>query len=90
MGLVRLVVFGAIALTVVYFAVTWFARSTRREKLEKEWDAANRDGDHATRRAEVEKGVDAFRASLVYRAFALIYIVPTIAVIVVLIATNWN
>ena len=90
MAFLRLIVFGAIGLTVLYLSVAWFARSTRRERLEKEWDAANPGGDIEVRRAEVEKGVDEFRGTLVYRALLLIYIVPAALVIANLIVTNWN
>jgi hypothetical protein len=90
MSLIRLVVFGGIGLTIVYLAVAWFARSTRRERLEKEWDAANPDGDPETRATEVEKGVDEFRASLGYKALLLIYIVPAGLAVITLINTNWN
>ena len=88
MALVRLVVFGMIGLTVVYLAVSWFARSTRRERLEKEWDAANPDGDVETRRAEVESGVEKFRSSFVYRALLLIYIIPAALIIAAYFMTN--
>ncbi|MCP3968852.1 MAG: hypothetical protein GY717_00745 [Rhodobacteraceae bacterium] len=90
MSLVRLVVFGAIGLTVVYLAVAWFVRSTRRERLEKQWDAANPAGDAEARRAEVEKGVDEYRGGLVYRSLLLIYIVPAVLVVANIVVTNWN
>jgi len=90
MGLVRLVVFGFIGLSVLYFAVAWYARSTCRERLEHEWDAANPEADPGARAGEVEKGVDAYRATLGYRALLLIYIVPAALVIANLVMTNWN
>ena len=35
----RLAVIGLIAMTVMYFVLSIYSRSVRREKLEKEWDA---------------------------------------------------
>ena len=57
MAFIRLIIFGFIGLTVVYFAVTWFARSTRRERLEKKWDAKHPGGDPVERARVVERGV---------------------------------
>ena len=90
MGLIWLFIFGFIGTTILYFTVAWFARSTRRERLEKRWDAANPGGDPKVRRVEVEQGVDAFRASLAYRLLWLIYIIPAAVVLATLILTNWN
>ncbi len=87
---VRLVVVGLIVLTVVHLSVAWFLRSTRRERLEREWDAANPGGTPEARKAAVEEGVAAFRESLVYRALWLIYVLPATFVVVVLAVTNWN
>ena len=90
MNFVRLVVLALIASTVVYFSVAWFLRSTRRERLEREWDAANPDGDPDARYRDVEEGVEALKQSFGYKALALIYILPIAAILYTLIATNWN
>ena len=37
MALIRLIFFGFIGLTIVYFLVSIYSRSVRREKLEKAW-----------------------------------------------------
>ena len=88
MNLVRLVFILAIVCTAVYLSVAWFLRSTRRERLEKEWDAANPGGDLANRRVDVEKGVTAFTQTLGYRALWLIYIVPVVLVVLSYFMTN--
>jgi hypothetical protein len=90
MNFVRLLVLALVASSVVYICVARFLRSTRRERLEKEWDAEHPEGDPETRRAEVEKGVQAFTQTLPYRALWLIYILPVAAVGYTLLATNWN
>ena len=90
LALVRLVVVGGIVLTVVYLSVSWFVISTRRERLERDWDAANPDGDPVARNAAVDDGVRAFRASAAYRALWLIYVLPAALVTAVLVVTGSN
>lgn len=90
MNFVRLLVLAVVASTVVYVCVAWFLRSTRRERLEKEWDAENPGGDQTERRRVVEEEVQKFTQTLPYRALWLIYILPIAAVGYTLIATNWN
>ena len=90
MNFVRLLILAIVASTVFYFCIAWFLRSTRRERLEKEWDAKNPGGDLTQRQHEVEDGVNAFTQSWPYRALWLIYIIPVAAVVYTLIATNWN
>ena len=41
----RLVLFGYLGLTIMYFLVSIYSRSTQREALEKEWDAEQGPGD---------------------------------------------
>ena len=88
MGLVRLVFFGFIVLSVIYLAVSWYSRSVRREKLEKQWDAENPGGDAAERAAQVEKGVGDYNSSLRAKLILLVYIVPAILVIAAYVMTN--
>ena len=90
MNFVRLLILALLASSIVYVSVAWFLRSTRRERLEKEWDAANPEGDPEARRREVEEGVTAFTQTLPYRALWLIYILPVAAIGYTLIVTNWN
>lgn len=44
-GIIRLVVFGFVALTVVYVLVSIYSASVQREHLEKKFDAGGIDGD---------------------------------------------
>ena len=91
MGLLRLVVFGFLGLSVVYLAVSWYSSSVRREKLEKAWDAEHPDSaDQAAREAYVAEGMDEYRSGLRRKLILLVYIIPTVLVIALLIATNWN
>ncbi len=81
MGLLRLVVFGFLALTVIYFSVAWYSRSVRREKLENEWDADHPEGgDAAARDAFIEKGMAEYHSSIRPKLILLVYVIPILAV----------
>ncbi len=88
MGLVRLVVFGFIALSVIYLSVSVYSRSVRREKLEKQYDEAPVDG--MTRKQYVEKGIAAYNSGLRPKLLLLIYVVPTVIVAATVYITNAN
>ncbi len=49
MAFIKLVVFGFIGLTVIYWSISLYARSVTKERLEDEFDADNPDGDRAAR-----------------------------------------
>jgi Ca2+/Na+ antiporter len=72
-GIIRLVVFGFLALSVVYLIVTIYARSVRRENLEKEFDAGGIAGD---RDAFIAEGMARYRTSLRKKLLLGVYIVP--------------
>ncbi len=91
MGLIRLIVFGFIALSVIYFAISIYSRSVRREKLENRWAEENPGSDDMQARAAyVEKGLKEYDNSIRPRLILLVYIIPTVIVIATLIAVNWN
>ena len=91
MGLIRLVVFGFIGLSVVYFAISIYSRSIRREKLENRWAEENPGSDDMEARAEyVEKGIAEYNAGIRPKLILLVYIIPTLIVIGTLVAMNWN
>ena len=90
MGLIRLIIFGFIGLTVIYFLISIYSRSVRREKLEKRWDADNPGGDPAARSAYVEQGMIKYESGFRKRLILLVYVVPTVAVTVILYLTNAN
>ncbi|MDJ0825247.1 MAG: hypothetical protein QNJ16_07075 [Rhodobacter sp.] len=90
MALIRLVIFGFLALSVVYLAIWFYSRSVRREKLEEEWDADHPDGDATERRDFVEQGMVEYQDSFRPKLILLVYVIPAVLVIAALIATNWN
>lgn len=91
MGLIRLVIFGFILLSLIYFLVSLYSSSVRREKLEKRWDANPPEGADAEARAEfIRKGMAEYRASFRPKLILLVYIIPTVLVIGILVVTNLN
>jgi hypothetical protein len=91
MGLLRLVIFGFIGLTIVYWAISIYSASVRREKLEKRWDAENPGkDDEAARDTYIEDGMQRYRSGLRRRLILLVYVIPAVFVLAILILTNWN
>lgn len=88
MSFIRLVVFGFLALSVVYLSLSWYSRSVRREKLEKEYDAAPVEG--MTRQAYVTRGIEAYNNGIRPKLLLLVYVVPTVIVSVIVYMTNTN
>ncbi|RME17418.1 MAG: hypothetical protein D6801_03455 [Alphaproteobacteria bacterium] len=80
MGFLRLLVFGFLGLSVVYVAVSLYARSVHREKLENLWAEEHPgDEDSPEREAFLEEEMRAYRHSLRYRLLLLVYILPALA-----------
>ncbi len=86
LGWLRLFAMTLILLTVVYFLVSIYSRSVRREKLEKRWLSEGLEGD---RDAWIEAGMKAYDKGLKKRLLWLIYIVPVVAFWVIIYAVNW-
>jgi Ca2+/Na+ antiporter len=82
----RLAFFGYIALTVLYFLVSIYSRSTYREELEKEWDANMGPGDRA---AFIDRGMADYEKGLRKKLIWLVYVIPTLAVIAALYLLNF-
>lgn len=86
-ALLRLVVFGFIALSVIYLWVSLVARARQRRALRAEWDEKGLTGD---RDAFVMAGMQVYERSLRHRLIVLIYVIPVIAVGVVIYITNYT
>ena len=86
MGIVRMVVIGFVVLTVFYVLLSLYARSVRREKLEKEWDEEVKTGD---RDAYIEKGMAEYEGSLRRKLIVLVYVIPVLLVIGMLYVINF-
>lgn len=89
MAFLRLFVFGFLALSVVYLAVSVYSRSVRREKLEKEWAEEHPDEpDSAARDAFIEAGMQAYQHGLRRKLIVLVYIIPAVAAAVLFFMIN--
>ena len=87
-GFVRLVVFGFLALSVVYLSLSIYSRSVRREKLEEEYDADPVEG--ISRDDYVKKGIVEYNNGLRPKLLLLVYVVPVVAFGLIVYLTNMN
>ena len=76
LGWLRLIVFGFVGLTIVYWLVSIYSRSVRRETLEKRFDAGGVEGDRDT---YIETGMADYERGLRKRLIWLVYIIPMVA-----------
>lgn len=91
MAFVRLIVFGFLVLSVIYLAVSWYMRSTTLEELEERWAEDHPGGgDSDARAAYIADGMAAYKAGLRPKLVLLVYIIPTIAIAVILFIINAN
>ena len=77
---------------VFYLLLRVYLRSQQVERLENRWDARHPDlaGNSAARRAFVAKAMAGFGRSLRARLAVLVFVLPTLAVLVIVIAVNWQ
>ena len=88
MGLVRLVVFGFLFLSIIYLSLSWYSRSVRREKLENAWDEEQPEG--VSRDEYVANGITDYNEGLRPKLLLLVYVVPTVLVGTIVYLTNAN
>lgn len=89
MGFIRLIVLGFIGLSVLYFLISIYSRSIRREKLEKSWDEnPPAGGDTAARDTYIEEGMAEYESGFRKKLIVLVYVIPPLFVAVILYLTN--
>ncbi len=90
-ALFRLAVFGLIFLTILYFLVSLYSRSVRREKLEGWAQEKITAGelDEAARGSFVEDGMRDYEGSLRKKLIWGVYVVPICMAMVMLYVTNF-
>lgn len=91
-ALLRLSVFGLVALTVFYWIMRIYLRSVHREQLENDWDADHPDDqprDEVAREAFVEQGMQRYARSLRVQLVWLVYIIPITVVGVLIYLVNY-
>lgn len=89
MQFVRLIVLGFVGLTLLYWLVSVYSRSVRREKLEKSWDEDAHEGaDEAARDAFIAQGMAKYEHGLRKKLILLIYVIPPIVVAAIMVIIN--
>jgi len=86
LGFARLVVFGFVALGIIYLSISIYSRSVRREKLEEAYDENPVEG--MTRDAYVADGIKAYNASLRPKLIGLVFVIPPLVVAAIVYLTN--
>ena len=86
LALARLLVFGFLALSVVYECLSLYSRSVRRDKLEAEWDEEIKTGD---REEFVQEGLTDYDGSLRRKLILGVYVIPISLVSFIIYATNF-
>ena len=86
-ALARLVIVGFVVMTIFYWLIRIYARSLRRERLEKRWEREGAEGD---RNAYVEAGMREYDASLRPKLIWGVYIIPTAVIAVILYVINFH
>lgn len=87
LALGRLMVFGFVILTVIYFCLSLYSRAVRRGKLRAEWHEGPQDLDKDT---FVDQGLDDYDGSLRRKLILGVYVVPVIVVGVIIYLTNFS
>lgn len=86
-GILRLMFFGFVVLTLAYGLLSIYARSVERERLEKTFDKGDVEG---TRDAYIEAGMLAYKHSLRQRLIWLVYIIPAVAFGLIVYVVNFQ
>ncbi|MDP1668152.1 hypothetical protein [Phaeovulum sp.] len=86
-GFLRVAFFALIGLSVLYWLLSLYSRSTERERLEKKWDAAPPE-DAPDREAYIKAGMAKYEKSLRHKLIWLVYIVPMAVVAVIIYIVN--
>jgi len=75
---------------IFYLLLTIYLRSTRRESLEEEWDRRHpdRSGDSPERRVFVRRAMQGFQKTMRARLVGLVFILPTVAIVVIAWVVN--
>ncbi len=89
-GFIRLAVLGYIAMTAAYVLLWIYSRSVERERLEKEWDGEHDGGESPARDAYIEAGIKEYEKSLRRKLIWLVYVIPTVVVLILVYLTNYS
>ncbi|SMX31875.1 hypothetical protein [Actibacterium lipolyticum] len=92
LGFIRLGVFGFLGLCVLYLMVAFYSRSVRREKLENQAAEQIAEGtlEVTGYEAFIENGMREYEGSLRRKLIVGVFIVPVVAVLVLIYVTNFT
>ena len=88
--MLRLAVTLFIIEAIFYVLLSIYLRSTKAESLEEEWDRRHpeRAGGSPERRKFVQRSMTGFQKTLKARLVALVFVIPTIAIVVIAWVVN--
>lgn len=86
-ALVRLLIFGGIALCVLYLGLSWYFRAAHRDRMERDWEEAGCPGN---REAYIAEGMEQYERSLRRKLLWLVFVLPVTAVAAIIWITNFN
>ena len=86
-GFLRLLVFGFIALTVIYVCVSLYSRAVRKERLERKWQEGRKRLDRDT---FVKRGLQRYDGSIRRKLILGVYVVPLVVVATIIYLTNFS
>lgn len=91
LAMMRLAIFAAIGLGLLYVLVSLYSRSVRKEKLEERADALIDQGDLPLegREAYIEDGLEEYRRSFRRKMIAAVVIAPVLVIAAVIYITNF-
>lgn len=86
-ALARLLVIGFVLCTLAYFALSFYSRARRRDKLRASWEEEGRPGD---REAYVQDGLAEYEGSLRRKLIWGVYVVPFSAIALIIYFVNFH
>lgn len=86
-AIIRLAFFGFIGLSVVYWLVSVYSRSVRRERLEQEFDAG---GVAGVRDDYIKAGMDHYQHGLRRKLIVLVYVIPAMVAVLTIYFVNYQ
>lgn len=90
-AVIRLIVFGFLALSVVYIGVSLYSRSVRRRKLVAKWVEDQRAGRTTMDEVSfVEQGLEDYDSSLRRKLILGVYVVPVCVIGLIVYLTNFQ
>ena len=86
LALARLLIFGFVFLTILYFAISAWSRAVRKRKLARAWEEEGATGD---KDAYISSGLAEYESSFRRKLILLVYVVPVVVVVTIIYVTNF-